>query len=122
MPRIKSLEDLSRVREEALQKRQKKTAFGNVQVVVGMGTPGIAAGARDTMKAILEFIETNNLSHIFVQQTGNVGFDSFEPIVQIVRGEEEKVSYGRVTPAIARRIMKEHVLDGTVVLEHKIET
>lgn len=122
MPRIKSLEDLQRVREEALQKRQQKTGTGNVQVIVGMGTPGIAAGARDTMKAILEFIEKNNLSHIHVHQTGNVGFDSFEPIVQIVRGEDQKISYGRVTPAIARRIMDEHVLAGTIVSEHQIET
>ena len=44
MPTIKSLEDLKRVREEALQKRQLKSEPGSVQIIVGMGTPGIAAG------------------------------------------------------------------------------
>ena len=48
MPTIKNLDDLKRIREEALEKRKLKTASGNVQVVVGMGTCGIAAGARET--------------------------------------------------------------------------
>jgi len=47
-----------------MQKRQLKTEPGSIQVIVGMGTPGIAAGARETMKAILEYIETNQLSNI----------------------------------------------------------
>jgi NADP-reducing hydrogenase subunit HndB len=33
-------------------------------------------------KAILEFIESENLSGVTVRQTGNIGLDSFEPIVQ----------------------------------------
>lgn len=52
MPGIKSLEDLKKAREEALKKRELKAASGTAQVIVGMGTCGIAAGARDAMKAI----------------------------------------------------------------------
>ena len=54
MNSIKSLEDLKKVREEALEKRKAKTISGAAQVIVGMGTCGIAAGARETMKAVLE--------------------------------------------------------------------
>ena len=46
MPTVKSLEDLKRIREEALQKREIKSTPGSIQIIVGMGTPGIAAGAR----------------------------------------------------------------------------
>ena len=56
MARIKSLEELIKVREEALEKRKVKAASGEIQVIVGMGTCGIAAGARETMKTILEDI------------------------------------------------------------------
>ncbi len=121
MPTIKSLEDLKRVREEALQKRQLKSEPGSVQIIVGMGTPGIAAGARETMKAILEYIQENQLTNIVVRQTGNIGMDSSEPIVQVIIGDAPKVTYGKVSPNIARRIMKEHVQAGNVVKEFTIE-
>ncbi len=121
MPAVKSLDDLKRIREEALQKRQLKVQPGNVQIIVGMGTPGIAAGARDTMKAILEFIEKESLSDIIVRQTGNIGLDSWEPIVQVIVGENPKVTYGKVTPDVARQIMREHVMGGKVVQKYAIE-
>jgi NADP-reducing hydrogenase subunit HndB len=121
MPAIKSIEDLKRVREEALQKRQLKSEPGHVQIIVGMGTPGIAAGARDTMKAILDIIEKDNLSAVMVRQTGNIGIDSWESIVQVVVGDQPMVTYGKVTPEVARRIMKEHVVGGQIVKDHVIE-
>ncbi|HWQ05500.1 MAG TPA: (2Fe-2S) ferredoxin domain-containing protein [Longilinea sp.] len=120
MPTIKTLDDLKRIREEALEKRKMKTAAGNIQVVVGMGTCGIAAGARETMKAILETIEKNNLSGITVTQTGCIGLCEREPIVMVTVGEDAKVTYGKVTPDVARRILKEHVGEGKVVEDHKI--
>ncbi len=120
--KVKSLEDLKRLREEALEKRRVKSASGQVQVVVGMGTVGIASGARETLKAILDFIEKNNLSDVIVRQTGNIGLDSFEPVVQVAIGDAPKVTYGRVTPDAARRIMKEHVVEGNIVKDFAIES
>lgn len=120
MPTVKSLEDLKKLREEALEKRRVKSATGQAQVIVGMGTCGIAAGARDTMKAILEVIEKDSLSGILVTQTGCIGQCDKEPIVQVVIGDQAKVTYGKVNPEAARRIMKEHVVGGSVVSEHVI--
>ena len=121
MEKVKTLEDLKRLREEALEKRKVKSASGQIQIVVGMGTVGIAAGARETLKAILDYIEQNTLQDILVRQTGNIGSDSFEPIVQVQVGENPQVTYGRVTPDAARRIMKEHVQGGQIVKDFKIE-
>lgn len=119
--KVKTLEDLKKLREEALEKRRVKSASGQVQVIVGMGTVGIAAGARETLKAILEFIETETLSDIIVRQTGNIGLDSMEPIVQVVIGDQPKITYAKVTPDVARRIMKEHIQGGQVVKDNAIE-
>jgi NADP-reducing hydrogenase subunit HndB len=121
MSTIKSLDDLKRVREEALKKRQLKPEPGSVQIIVGMGTPGIAAGARETMKAILETIEEKQLNNIIVRQTGNIGLDSWEPVVQVIVGENPKVTYGRVNPDAARRIMQEHVINGQIVKDFVID-
>jgi NADP-reducing hydrogenase subunit HndB len=120
MTTVKSLEDLKRIREEALQKRQLKNEPGRVQIIVGMGTPGIAAGVRETMKTILEYIETHDLQDTIVRQTGNIGMDSWEPIIQVAVGDQPKVTYGNVDPAAAERIMAEHVVGGIVVQDYLI--
>jgi (2Fe-2S) ferredoxin len=118
MPAIKSLDELKRIREEALQKKQMKAAPGNVQVIVAMGTCGIAAGARDTMKSILNYVETQKLSGITVTQTGCIGLCEQEPIVQILMGDQPKVVYGKVNAHVAEQIMKEHVQGGAPLKNH----
>lgn len=118
MPAIKSLEELKRVREEALAKKQMKAAPGNVQVIVAMGTCGIAAGARDTMKSVLNFIETQNLSGVTVTQTGCIGMCEQEPILQVIFGDQAKVTYGKVNAEVAAQIMRQHVQGGTPLKDH----
>lgn len=118
MPAIKSLEELKRVREEALAKKQMKAAPGSVQVIVAMGTCGIAAGARDTMKSVLNYIETQHLSGVTVTQTGCMGMCEQEPIVQVIFGEQAKVTYGKVNAEVAAQIMKQHVQGGMPLKDH----
>ena len=121
MPAIKSLEELKRVREEALQKKQLKAVPGNIQVIIAMGTCGIAAGARDTMKSVLNYIETEKVSGVTVTQTGCIGLCEQEPIVQIVLGDQAKVVYGKVDAQVAQQIMKQHVQNGLPVKENIIQ-
>jgi NADP-reducing hydrogenase subunit HndB len=117
MTTIKSLDDLKKVRDEALAKRQVKSSTGAKQVIVAMGTCGIAAGARDTMKAILGVIEKDNLHDITVTQTGCIGLCEMEPIVEVIIGDQPKVTYGKVNKEMAERIVREHVVVGRVVSE-----
>ena len=121
MSTIKSLEDLKKAREAALEKRELKTAAGIAQVIVGMGTCGIAAGARDTMKAILETIEKDSLNGVIVSQTGCIGLCEKEPIVQVIIGDQPKVTYGKVNADVAKKILNEHVVHGEVVSDHVIQ-
>jgi NADP-reducing hydrogenase subunit HndB len=120
MPIIKNLEDLKRVREEAHENRKRETAAGQIELIVGLSTCGIAAGARDILKAILEDIQNNNRVRIVVRQTGCIGLCEKEPIVQVVVGDQPKVTYGKVTPEIARRILADHVAGGKVLQNHVI--
>jgi NADP-reducing hydrogenase subunit HndB len=122
MTKINSLEDLNRVKEEAIQKRDKQQAQGYTQIIVGMGSTGIAAGSIETLKAILEFIQKEKINNAIVRQTGNIGMDSWEPVVQVITGHEQKVTYGKVTPDAATRILSEHVKGGKIVSEYVIES
>ena len=120
MNTIKSLDDLKKIREAALEKRKLKESSGEIKVIVGMGTCGIAAGARETMKAVLSFIEKNNLENVVVSQTGCIGLCEQEPIMQVVLGEQAKITYGKVDSVIAEQIMKEHVVGGKVVEKYTV--
>ncbi len=120
MSTVKSLEALKRLKEEALAKREAKTTAARAQIVVGMGTCGIAAGAREAMKAILKVIEEDNLSGIVVRQTGCMGLCEWEPIVEVTLGDAPKVTYGKVSAERAKQIMKEHVMGEKVVTEFVI--
>jgi NADP-reducing hydrogenase subunit HndB len=61
------------------------------------------------------------LSGIVVTQTGCLGLCEREPIMQVTVGENPKMTYGKVTPEAAKRILKEHVLEGQPVREYLIE-
>jgi len=121
MNAIKSLEDLKKIREQALEKRKATAVSGATQVIVGMGTCGIAAGARETMKAVLDYIEKNNIENVVVTQTGCIGICEQEPILQVVQGEAEKITYGKVTPTVVEKIMQTHVVGGNVYKENEIQ-
>lgn len=117
MPAIKSLDDLKRLREEAQRVRELKVNEGKTEIVISMGTVGIAAGARETLKAILNFIETRNLQSIIVKQTGNLGIEGQDPLVQITLPGAEKVLYGKVHPSFVDQLMQDHVCDGKVIAD-----
>ena len=121
MTAIRSLDDLKKFREEVLEKKAQDAKLGITQVIVSLGSCGIAAGALHTMQAILEQTEAEHLEGILVSKTGCIGLCEAEPIVQVITGEKHKVTYGKVSPLVARRILREHVMGGKVVQEYVIE-
>lgn len=115
------LEDLRKIREKVQKEMELREGKARVNIVVGMGTSGIAAGAREVLKTFLEEISNRNLSDVIVTQTGEKGFASKEPIVVIKEVNKPEVVYGNVTPDIARKIIVEHVVNGNPVSEYVIE-
>ena len=121
MNTIRSLEDLNRFRDEIRAARQRQAGTGCVQVVVSLGSCGIAAGALDTLKAVQHQVEVDQLRQVVVTQTGCAGLCRYEPIVEVIAADSSKVTYGHVTPAVARRILREHVVGGQVVKDFVVE-
>ena len=114
---MKSLEELQKIKERALQRRKMAGEGARARVVVAMGTCGIAAGARDTMTAILSEIEKREVSDVVVTQTGCIGLCEYEPIVQIQIGDKEMVTYGKIDPDRVPVLIEKHVLEGEPVTE-----
>jgi NADP-reducing hydrogenase subunit HndB len=86
-----------------------------------MGSCGIAAGALDVLHEIENQIKAHNLKDIVVSQTGCIGLCKHEPILEVSMDDTPKVTYGKVVPELAKRIIREHILGGKVVEEFVID-
>jgi NADP-reducing hydrogenase subunit HndB len=119
---MKSLEELKKIREEAIRNVELRSADKNVRVVVGMATCGISAGARPVLTSFVEEVSKRNLNNVQVVQTGCIGMCTYEPIVEVYTPDKEKVTYIHVNPEKVKRIVAEHLANGNVVKEYTIGT
>ena len=87
------------------------------KIIIGMGTCGIAAGAREVMSAVLNELAVRKLNDVQVQQTGCIGMCEKEVLVDIVRPGEPRITYGKVKPEDVKKIIAEHVVNGRIVEE-----
>lgn len=118
---MKSLAELQAIREKAkLQMTAREDSGEDIRVLVGMATCGIAAGARPVMTAMMDEITKRELPHVTVTQTGCIGICQFEPVVEIIVPGQEKVTYVKMTPEKAVRVVNDHLVNGNVVTEFTI--
>ncbi|MCU0507250.1 MAG: (2Fe-2S) ferredoxin domain-containing protein [Anaerolineae bacterium] len=115
MPKLKSLDDLKRVREEAQQSLKTRLDTGTT-IIVGMGTCGIAAGARDTMHAILTELAARNID-AHVTTVGCIGQCVKEPLVDIEQAGQPRITYGNVKPEMVSRLIEEHLINNRPIEE-----
>lgn len=118
---MKSLQELEAIRNRALEQvNLRKDRPDGIRVVVGMATCGIAAGARPVMRAFVEEVQKRKLSDVIVSQTGCIGMCKLEPMVEVYKPGEEKVTYVKVTAEMVPQIVSEHLVNGRVVTENTI--
>ena len=115
-----TLADLKKMREEKQKAMEMRDSSNkDVQVVVGMGTCGIAAGAKDTFSALVEAINEKGLTNVLIRQTGCMGLCHSEPTVEVVVPEMPAVIYGNVDAATAKAIVEKHIV-GHQLIDDKI--
>ena len=113
---MKSLEELRAIRERmeghiGLRSENDDTT----KIVVGMATCGIAAGARPVLNKLVEEVHDKNLKNVVVEQTGCIGMCEYEPIVEVFAPGKEKVTYVKMTPEKAEKVIDKHIIGGEVV-------
>ena len=118
---MKSLAELQAIKEKMQNKVALREGSGEMRVVVGMATCGIAAGARPVLSAFVEEVANADLtSKVTVSQTGCIGICQFEPVVEVIEAGKEKVTYVKMTPEKAKRVVEEHIKGGKVVAEYTL--
>lgn len=117
---MKSLEDLKKMREEALKKVEMREGGKDYRVVVGMATCGIAAGARPVLNRLVEETAEKDYN-CSITQTGCIGMCVYEPIVEVYGKDGEHTTYVHVDPEKAVKILEQHIGQGKVVDEYTVD-
>ncbi|NLL47812.1 MAG: (2Fe-2S) ferredoxin domain-containing protein [Firmicutes bacterium] len=113
---MKSLQELRELRIELEKELSARKSEGKPTITIGMGTCGIAAGARDILKAVSQELRKRNLD-VITTQTGCIGMCEKEPLMDVQLPGEDRITYGKVTANDVERIIVEHIINGHVVEE-----
>lgn len=117
-----TLEELRRLREEKQEALEKRSIEGkDFRIIIGMGTCGIAAGAKETLAAFLSVLDEKKIKHVAITQTGCMGLCYVEPTVEVILPDMPPVIYGKVDADVARKIVKEHILGKRLVTDHMFD-
>ena len=118
-----SLDDLKKLRDEKKGDMRKREADGKaIQVIVGMGTCGIAAGGKATLDAFITGLDEHKLvDSCLVRQTGCMGLCHSEPTVEVVVPGMPTVIYGNVDAAVAKEIIQKHLIGKELLNGHILD-
>jgi NADP-reducing hydrogenase subunit HndB len=112
-----TLEELRQLRDSKKTEMRKRDADGkSIQVIVGMGTCGLAAGAKEALDAFIASLDEKKLvDTVLVRQTGCMGLCHSEPTVEVVVPGMPTVIYGKVDGAVAKQIVEKHLIGRTLL-------
>ena len=119
MTKIKSRDELTALREKyrdhVVMRLVSDEPEKRTEVLVAMAECGTRVGARNILKIM--FDETNNerLENVSVMAVDCMGSCPEEPTVEILVPGQKKVRYKKVTPQLAKQIVKDHLVGGKVI-------
>ncbi|MDR1892414.1 MAG: NADH-quinone oxidoreductase subunit NuoF [Oscillospiraceae bacterium] len=114
--KIATAADLAAVEKKAADEINN----GDISVLVGLATCGIAAGANPVMKEFKAELDRQGIKNARVTRTGCIGVCQYEPVVEVFVPGKEKVTYVKMTADKVSRIVEEHLKDGRPVVEYTI--
>lgn len=118
---MKSLAELQKIKARMQSKVVLREGSGDIRVVVGMATCGIAAGARPVLNEFVKDVSEEGLSDkVTVSQTGCIGICQYEPVVEVFEADKEKVTYVKMTAEKAKEVVEKHLKGGSVVEQYTI--
>lgn len=85
------------------------------EIIVSMGTCGIASGADKVYNFFQKELKARGLSNIVLKKTGCLGFCALEPIVKVKVENMPEILYGHVDENTANRIIDRHVMKKIII-------
>jgi NADH-quinone oxidoreductase subunit F len=97
------------IQEDAQRRIAAAGLDDKIQILVGLGTCGIAAGGRATLQALeAKLVETGIEAEVI--QVGCIGMCFNEPLVDIIKPGRPRISYGSVTPERVREVVDSYLV------------
>ena len=123
---IKTLADLKKMRQASKGKVSLREngicESDKIEVLVGMATCGIAAGAKETFLAFEKELEKNDIENVHIIKVGCIGYCHSEPTIQVNVPGETPLIYGNVTEKQVKKIVEKHLINHIKVDELIVET
>ena len=118
-----NLDELRKLRDSKKDDLRKREADGKeMQVIVGVGTCGISAGAKGTLDAFITGLDQYKLvDTCLVRQTGCMGLCHSEPTVEVIVPGMPPVIYGNVDAAVVVKIIEKHLIGKELLSGHILD-
>ncbi len=119
MSRLK-IEDLKKIQERNRAIYTLRKGGYRVKVVIHMGTCGIAAGAREIMKALIDELTLAGVDDVIVKTAGCGGLCAHEPMAVVEMINQQPVVYGDLNAEKMKEIFREHIMGGNPVEKYAL--
>lgn len=108
-----TLDDLRKLRSQVQSDLKRRDSEGKtIQIIVGMGTCGIASGAKIILDKFITLLNEKGIAeNAIIRQTGCMGHCENEPTVEIIVPDMPKVVYGNVKESTVEKIVNEHIIN-----------
>lgn len=116
---MKSLDELKALREKTKKRLDLRDGESDYRIVVGMGTCGIAAGARQVLNDFVSDVAKYNASATVIQAGCN-GMCIYEPLVEVFDKDGNKTTYVHLNAEKVDKIVKNHLVEGKICEEYTI--
>lgn len=111
MKKIKSPEELKKLKAEALERLYGRE---KIRVRVHMGTSGLASGAKEIYDFLRLELEKRSIDADVIG-TGDMGYSFAEPTIEVKRPGETPVVFGNVDKLKADEIIEKYIKNGEYV-------
>lgn len=101
-----TIEELNRIKENGRANMEIRTDEKSVHFCVGMGNSGLAAGARQILKAMLKEVSDAGLNEkVLVTQSAKISDPEKNPVIEISANGHVVKSYSNVTTEMIKDIV-----------------
>ncbi len=119
---MKTLNELKAIRDLAYDQIIMKGIENAYRLQVGMGTCGIASGAKDIFASLEEEILNHESKNVTLTQVGCMGECAYEPMVELIDHNGQTFIYCNLTEATAKEVFERHVLNNEPVIRLLLTT
>jgi NADP-reducing hydrogenase subunit HndB len=119
--KITSPQELLKLRDKVRGQVDLRGGPKEAQVVVHMGTCGIAAGARDVISQMITELDSRGVQTVTVRQSGCIGLCEHEPMLTYTDKAGRAFLYVHLDQEKVKQIVARHIVAGEPVEKYIME-